>query len=150
MGVRRVYFGERRIVHSDNEVPLPPVERCCSAAAPRNVIHSDAPAISLPLLIREAAMNLKAMSFDKLSKLREQVDAILNAKVAEERRAVQSRLHELDRLAVNGAHARGAGRGSRGSVAPKYRNPENPEETWAEAGAEATLARRGAQVRQKA
>jgi DNA-binding protein H-NS len=78
--------------------------------------------------------NLKTMSFDKLSKLREQVDAILRAKVAEERRAVESRLNELDRLAVNGMRAKGAGRGSRGAVAPKYRNPENPAETWAGRG----------------
>jgi DNA-binding protein H-NS len=78
--------------------------------------------------------NLKSMSFDKLSKLRDQVDAILNAKVAEERRAMQSRLSELDRLGLNGAHAKGAGRGSRGAVAPKYRNPENPAETWAGRG----------------
>jgi DNA-binding protein H-NS len=81
-----------------------------------------------------SSANLKAMSFDKLSKLREEVEAILNAKVAEERRAVQSRLTELDRLAVNGAHARGSGRGPRGAVAPKYRNPENPAETWAGRG----------------
>jgi DNA-binding protein H-NS len=81
-----------------------------------------------------SSANLKAMSFDKLSKLREEVDAILNAKVAEERRAVQSRLNELDRLAVNGARARGSGRGARGAVAPKYRNPEDPAETWAGRG----------------
>jgi DNA-binding protein H-NS len=81
-----------------------------------------------------SSANLKAMSFEKLSKLREQVDAILNAKVAEERRAVQSRLNELDRLAVNGARAKGAGRGLRGAVPPKYRNPENPAETWAGRG----------------
>lgn len=81
-----------------------------------------------------SSANFKAMSFDKLSKLRDQVDAILNAKVAEERRAVQTRLNELDRLAVNGARAKGAGRGSRGAVAPKYRNPENPVETWAGRG----------------
>jgi DNA-binding protein H-NS len=81
-----------------------------------------------------SSANLKAMSFDKLSKLRDQVDAILNAKVAEERRAVQSRLNALDRLAANGARARGGGRGSRGAVAPKYRNPENPGETWAGRG----------------
>jgi hypothetical protein len=55
------------------------------------------------------------MSFDKLSKLRDQADAILNAKVAEERRAMQSRLSELDRLGLNGARAKGAGRGSRGA-----------------------------------
>lgn len=70
------------------------------------------------------------MSFDKLSKLRDQVDAILNAKVAEERRTMQSRLSELDRLGLNGARAKGAGRGSRGAVDPKFRNPENPAETW--------------------
>jgi DNA-binding protein H-NS len=81
-----------------------------------------------------SSANLKAMSFDKLSKIRDQVDAILNAKVAEERRAVQSRLNELDRLAVNGARTRGAGPGSRGAVPPKYRNPENPAETWAGRG----------------
>jgi DNA-binding protein H-NS len=81
-----------------------------------------------------SSANLKAMSFDKLSKLRDQVDAILNAKVTEERRAVQSRLDELGRLAVNGAGAKAAGRGPRGAVAPKYRNPENPAETWAGRG----------------
>lgn len=74
------------------------------------------------------------MSFDKLSKLRDQVDAILQAKVAEERRTMQSRLSELDRLALNGVRAKSAGRGSRGAVAPKFRNPENPAETWAGRG----------------
>jgi DNA-binding protein H-NS len=74
------------------------------------------------------------MSFDKLSKLRDQVDAILQAKVAEERRTMQSRLSELDRLDINGTRAKGSGRGSRGAVAPKFRNPENPEETWAGRG----------------
>lgn len=74
------------------------------------------------------------MSFDKLSKLRDQVDGILNAKVAAERRAMQSRLGELDRLGLNGARAKGAGRGSRGPVPPKYVNPENPIETWAGRG----------------
>jgi DNA-binding protein H-NS len=81
-----------------------------------------------------SSVNLKAMSFDKLSKLREQVDAVLTAKVADERRAVQNRLDELDRLAVNGARVGRAGRGSRGSVPPKYRNPDNPAETWAGRG----------------
>jgi DNA-binding protein H-NS len=81
-----------------------------------------------------SSRNLKTMSFDKLSKLRDQVDAILHAKVAEERRAMQSRLNELDRLAPNGARAKGASRGSRGAVPAKYRNPENPAETWAGRG----------------
>jgi DNA-binding protein H-NS len=80
-------------------------------------------------------MNLKSMSIDKLSQLREQVDAMLGAKVIEERRAVQDQLGKLERLAANGSRINGkGGRGVRGAVAPKYRNPDNPVETWAGRG----------------
>jgi DNA-binding protein H-NS len=78
-------------------------------------------------------MNLKSMSIDKLSKLREQVAAALNAKAIEERRAVQDQLSKLDRLAAGGSRGKVRG-GLRGAVAPKYRNPDNPEETWAGRG----------------
>jgi DNA-binding protein H-NS len=79
-------------------------------------------------------MNLKSMSIDKLSKLREQVDAALSSKVIEERRTVQDQLGRLERLSTSGSGARGGRRGPRGAVAPKYRNPENPSETWAGRG----------------
>jgi DNA-binding protein H-NS len=79
-------------------------------------------------------MNLKAMSIDRLSKLREQIDAALNAKVIEERRAVQDQLSTLDRLAGGGLRGKGGRGGIRGAVAPKYRNPDNPAETWAGRG----------------
>jgi DNA-binding protein H-NS len=79
-------------------------------------------------------MNLKSMSIDKLSKLSEQVAAALNAKVIEERRAVQDQLSKLDRLAAGGSRGKGGRGGLRGAVAPKYRNPDNPEETWAGRG----------------
>ena len=79
-------------------------------------------------------MNLKSMSIDKLSKLKEQVAAALNAKVIEERRAVQDQLSKLDRLDAGGMHGKGVRGGVRGAVAPKYRNPENPAETWAGRG----------------
>jgi DNA-binding protein H-NS len=80
-------------------------------------------------------MNLKSMSIDKLSKLREDIDGMLGAKVMEERRAVQEQLGRLERLTANGSRVNGKGRGGvRGAVAPKYRNPENPEETWAGRG----------------
>jgi DNA-binding protein H-NS len=79
-------------------------------------------------------MNLKSMSIDKLSKLREQVAAALNAKVIEERRAVQDQLSKLDRLAAGGTRGKGVRGGLRGAVAPKYRNPDNPAETWAGRG----------------
>ena len=78
-------------------------------------------------------MNLKSMSIDKLSKLRDQVAAALNTKVIEERRAVQDQLSELDRLA-NGSRGKGVRGALRGAVAPKYRNPDNPAETWAGRG----------------
>jgi DNA-binding protein H-NS len=71
-------------------------------------------------------MALKMMSIAKLQGLRSQVEAAISAKLGQ-RRA------KLDRL---GGRARAAktGRGRIGPVAPKYRNPENPAETWAGRG----------------
>jgi DNA-binding protein H-NS len=79
-------------------------------------------------------MNLKSMSIDKLSKLREQVEAALSTRIIEERRVVQDQLGKLARLATSGLRARGGRGGARGAVAPKYRNPENSGETWAGRG----------------
>jgi DNA-binding protein H-NS len=79
-------------------------------------------------------MNLKSMSIDKLSKLKEQVAAAINAKVIEERRTVQDQLSKLDRLAANGSRGKVGRGGMRGAVATKYRNPENPSETCAGRG----------------
>jgi DNA-binding protein H-NS len=79
-------------------------------------------------------MNLKSLSIDKLSKLRQQVDAVLSSKITEERRAVQDQLTKLERLDGSGLRSKGGRGGARGAVAPKYRNPENPAETWAGRG----------------
>jgi DNA-binding protein H-NS len=79
-------------------------------------------------------MNLKSMSIDKLSKLREQIDAALSTKVIEERRTLQDQLGRLSRLATGGLRVKGGRGGARGPVAPKYRNPANPAETWAGRG----------------
>jgi DNA-binding protein H-NS len=79
-------------------------------------------------------MALKTMSIDKLTKLREQVEAVLSSKVAEERRAVQDKLGRLEHLASGGMRTKRGRGGARGAVAPKYRNPENPAETWAGRG----------------
>ena len=77
-------------------------------------------------------MNLKSMSVDKLSKIKEQVDAALAVKVSEERRVLQAELTKLSRYDGSGIRQKiGAGRGR---VAPKYRNPDNPTETWAGRG----------------
>src|SRR5580692_8647258 len=72
-------------------------------------------------------MNLKSMSVDKLVDLRNRVEAALGTRVAEGRRTLESKLAKLT--------GTGRGRASvRGKVAPKYRNPDNPSETWAGRG----------------
>jgi DNA-binding protein H-NS len=77
-------------------------------------------------------VNLKSMSFDKLTKLKDQVDTILRTKVADQRRTLEAELSKLSRLSTS--RLRSKGPGIRGPVAPKYRNPENPSETWAGRG----------------
>jgi DNA-binding protein H-NS len=79
-------------------------------------------------------MNLKSMSIDKLTKLRDQVDTALHSKVADERRTLEAELTKLSRLSTSQLRSKGLGLGVRGPVAPKYRNPENPSETWAGRG----------------
>src|SRR4029077_17312388 len=79
-------------------------------------------------------MNLKSMSVDRLVDLRNRVAAALSAKVIEQRRTLESELAKLTRF-QGGARTKVAfGRGAWGKVAPKYRNPENPAETWAGRG----------------
>jgi len=79
-------------------------------------------------------MNLKSMSIDALIGLRGKIDAVLGSKVADERRTLESELAKLSRVDTGGRSKGGFGRGARGKVAPKYRNPENPSETWAGRG----------------
>src|SRR5215813_10849461 len=79
-------------------------------------------------------MNLKSMSIDKLTKLRDQVETALHSKVADERRTLEAELTKLSRLSASESRSKGLRFGSRGAVAPKYRNPENPSETWAGRG----------------
>jgi DNA-binding protein H-NS len=80
-------------------------------------------------------MALKTMSLDKLVKLKDQVQAALASKVTEQRRALESELSKLGRFSGGPGRPKGIGRiGVRGAVAPKYRNPDNPSETWAGRG----------------
>ena len=76
--------------------------------------------------------NLKSMSVDKLSKLRDHIDAALATRVADERSALQAELGKLSRFADGRLRFKGVG--GRGVVPPKYRNPDNPAETWAGRG----------------
>jgi len=80
-------------------------------------------------------MNLKSMSIDALIGLRGKIDAVLTAKVQDERRTLESELAKLQRVDMGAGKTRASfGRGVRGKVAPKYRHPENPAETWAGRG----------------
>jgi DNA-binding protein H-NS len=78
-------------------------------------------------------MALKTMSVEKLRDLHSKVAAAIASKVTERRRELQSELSKLARVGDGRGGKSGRG-GLRGSVAPKYRNPENPAETWAGRG----------------
>jgi DNA-binding protein H-NS len=79
-------------------------------------------------------VNLKSMSIEKLSDLKSRVDAALSARVGEERRSLEARLNGLSRINSPGIRMKGMRGAPRGKVAPKYRNPANPAETWAGRG----------------
>jgi DNA-binding protein H-NS len=80
-------------------------------------------------------MTLKSMPIAKLRDLRAKVDAAISTKISERRHELESELSKLAGYAGDGRRGRPAGRGGpRGAVAPKYRNPDNPSETWAGRG----------------
>src|SRR5271168_4848190 len=79
-------------------------------------------------------MALKSMSIERLRDLKNKVEAAIHTNLVERRRELESELSKLMRF----EGGRGSGKvgrgGPRGSVAAKYRNPENPAETWAGRG----------------
>src|ERR1700746_3047418 len=80
-------------------------------------------------------MALKTMSVANLQALKSQVEAAISAKVSERCRQLESQLSKLSGFGGGGGKATTFGRGGRtGLVAPKYRNPQNPTETWAGRG----------------
>jgi DNA-binding protein H-NS len=72
-------------------------------------------------------MQLRSMSIDRLMDLREKVETALKTRIASARTDLEARLKELSGA---GRSERAARRGPRGPVPPKYRNPDNPAETW--------------------
>jgi DNA-binding protein H-NS len=80
-------------------------------------------------------MALNSMTVAKLRDLKSQVEAAISTKISERRQELESELSKLDGHTGGARRGRPAGRGGlRGAVAPKYRNPENPAETWAGRG----------------
>jgi DNA-binding protein H-NS len=78
-------------------------------------------------------MALKTMSIDKLRDLKNKVETAISTKISERRRELESELSKLAGFSGRGKATKFAGGGKR-PVAPKYRNPENPAETWAGRG----------------
>jgi DNA-binding protein H-NS len=76
------------------------------------------------------------MSAEALIDLRNDIDSVLAAKVASERKELRAKLDKLEQF--GGRPARGAGKGVRshplkgGKVAPRFRGPEG--ETWSGRG----------------
>jgi DNA-binding protein H-NS len=66
--------------------------------------------------------------------LKNQIEAVLSAKVIEQRRMLQAGLSKLTRFQDGSRSKVAFGWGARGTVAAKYRNPDNPAETWAGRG----------------
>ena len=79
-------------------------------------------------------MALKSMPIAKLQSLKSQIDAAITEKVRSRRQELETELAKLGGISGGGKRGRPAGRGRMGAVAPKYRNPENPAETWAGRG----------------
>jgi DNA-binding protein H-NS len=78
---------------------------------------------------------LKTMSVPQLQDLKSEVEAAISERVRARREELETELSKLDGHGPRGRRGRPAGRGGpRGSVAPKYRNSENPSETWAGRG----------------
>jgi DNA-binding protein H-NS len=71
------------------------------------------------------------MSLEELVTLRDQANTAITAKVAEQRQLLESELAKLGDFDKPASKPNGK---ARGPIAPKYRNPENPSDTWAGRG----------------
>src|SRR6516162_8408552 len=78
------------------------------------------------------SMALKSMSVGQLHDLNSQIEATISEKVRVRRQELESELSKL--AGYGGSGRRGRPGGRMGRVAPKYRNPANPAETWAGRG----------------
>lgn len=87
-------------------------------------------------------LDLDAMSIDEMWQLHEEVGKILSVRLTSEKRELEKRLAQLRRekeMRLPGsedAHQQGEPRARRKypRVFPKYRNPEEPSETWSGRG----------------
>jgi DNA-binding protein H-NS len=83
--------------------------------------------------------HISSMNFDELLAIKAKVEAAIEARIGEERRRLEASLKRLDSLSqtmnANGSTKKARkGTAKRRLVSPKYRNPDNPKETWAGRG----------------
>jgi DNA-binding protein H-NS len=74
--------------------------------------------------------DLPSMSVDQLWNLHEEIVALLSTKMEAEKRELEQRLAELQRVVAKKPKPRR----SYPKVLPKYRNPDRPSETWSGRG----------------
>jgi DNA-binding protein H-NS len=84
-------------------------------------------------------LDSNSLSIDDLWKLHEEVGALLSKKIRVEKRGLEARLARLNRglaekAKITGADAKSSLRRHYPPVLPKYRNPNDPSETWAGRG----------------
>ena len=77
---------------------------------------------------------LKSMSVANLTDLKGKVEAAIAEKVTARRKELEMELSALERHDPSGKRGKVRSRGKGGSVAPKYRNPKDPSQTWAGRG----------------
>jgi DNA-binding protein H-NS len=78
---------------------------------------------------------LSSMNFDELLALKGKVEAAISSRVLQERKRLTESLQRLDAFDVkSGSKPRTNGHGKRRTLAPKFRNPAKPSETWAGRG----------------
>lgn len=80
---------------------------------------------------------LSTMTFEQLIAMKARVESAIAVRVDQERKRLTADLERLDTMADGKPRrgrprANGAGKGR--VLAPKYRNPANPKETWAGRG----------------
>jgi DNA-binding protein H-NS len=73
---------------------------------------------------------LAKMSLKELTTLQTRVAQAIAEKRIEERSEVRARLEELARASGFSVAELFGGKGKRGKVAPKYRNPKDTSQTW--------------------
>ena len=79
-----------------------------------------------------ARMNgLEKMSYAELAELRTQIDRLMVEKQNSERSALRQKMADMAKDAgLSLDEVFGKGRKGKGSIAAKYRDPKNPQNTW--------------------